>query len=220
MKSRLSPVAYFAVCRSKFYRGLRCDQAYNDVRSMAVVQFIRKHYAWPDLRRVCAWKCSDYDVNLSRDAIVASRRSSSDQESDQSTRRPPPRSASCCAQFSTFPASSAGSIRTTLISDSSLALRTMAFVPPFKFNAISPPAYSNTGTRKSSPKPILNLPDLDQAKSAVLNSLPSKESQRGYRHAIDEFITWYLRQIHARYGNDILATMDELTCSDSSWRYS
>jgi len=31
--------------------------------------------------------------------------------------------------------------------------------------------------RKSSPKHSLNLPDLDQAKSAVLNSLPSKESQ-------------------------------------------
>lgn len=45
--------------------------------------------------------------------------------------------------------------------------------------------------RKSSPKHTLNLPDLDQARSAVLNSLPSKESQRGYRHAIDEFIAWY-----------------------------
>jgi hypothetical protein len=32
--------------------------------------------------------------------------------------------------------------------------------------------------RKSSPKLSSNLPDLDQAKSAVLNSLPSKESQR------------------------------------------
>ena len=45
--------------------------------------------------------------------------------------------------------------------------------------------------KKSSPKHSLSLPDLDQAKSAVLNSLPSKESQRGYRHAIDEFIAWY-----------------------------
>jgi len=36
---------------------------------------------------------------------------------------------------------------------------------------------------KSSPKQSLNLPDLDQAKSAVLNSLPSKESQRGYPDA-------------------------------------
>jgi hypothetical protein len=46
--------------------------------------------------------------------------------------------------------------------------------------------------KKSSPKHSLNLPDLDYAKSAVLNSLPSKESQRGYRHAIDEFVAWYL----------------------------
>jgi len=45
--------------------------------------------------------------------------------------------------------------------------------------------------RKISPKHSLSLPDLDQARSAVLNSLPLKESQRGYRHAIDEFITWY-----------------------------
>src|SRR5260370_27323934 len=37
----------------------------------------------------------------------------------------------------------------------------------------------------------LRLPDLDQAKSAVLSSLPSKESQRGYRHAIEEFVAWY-----------------------------
>jgi site-specific recombinase XerD len=46
-------------------------------------------------------------------------------------------------------------------------------------------------SRKSSPKQSLNLPDLDLAKSAVLNSLPSKESQRAYRHAIDEFIAWF-----------------------------
>ena len=45
--------------------------------------------------------------------------------------------------------------------------------------------------RKSSPKQSLNLPDLDQARSAVLNSRPSKESHPGYRHAIDEFIAWY-----------------------------
>jgi hypothetical protein len=45
--------------------------------------------------------------------------------------------------------------------------------------------------RKSSPRLSLNLPDLDQPKSAVLNSLPSKESRRGYRHEIDEFIAWY-----------------------------
>jgi len=40
-------------------------------------------------------------------------------------------------------------------------------------------------------KTRLQLPDLDQAKAAVLNSLGSPESQRGYHHAIDEFIGWY-----------------------------
>src|SRR5215470_13063128 len=40
-------------------------------------------------------------------------------------------------------------------------------------------------------KAVLRLPDLDQAKSAVLNSLTSADAQRGYRHAIDEFVEWY-----------------------------
>src|SRR5512137_243042 len=37
----------------------------------------------------------------------------------------------------------------------------------------------------------LRLPDLDQAKAAVLHSLRSPESQRGYEHSINEFIAWY-----------------------------
>jgi len=41
------------------------------------------------------------------------------------------------------------------------------------------------------PKTMLRLPDLDQAKSAVLNSLSSSDAERGYRHAIEEFIEWY-----------------------------
>src|SRR4051794_30214812 len=49
----------------------------------------------------------------------------------------------------------------------------------------------HTHTKKTSAKHSLSLPDLDEARSAVLSSLPSKESQRGYRHAIDEFISWY-----------------------------
>jgi hypothetical protein len=47
------------------------------------------------------------------------------------------------------------------------------------------------GRNARRPKVKLGLPDLDQAKSAVLNSLHAPESQRGYRHSIDEFITWY-----------------------------
>src|SRR5512140_2091978 len=44
------------------------------------------------------------------------------------------------------------------------------------------------------PKTVLRLPDLDQPKSAVLNNLTSVDAQRGYRHAIDEFVEWYIMQ--------------------------
>jgi hypothetical protein len=40
-------------------------------------------------------------------------------------------------------------------------------------------------------KSVLRLPDLEHAKAAVLNSLTSLDAQRGYRHAIDEFVDWY-----------------------------
>jgi site-specific recombinase XerD len=40
-------------------------------------------------------------------------------------------------------------------------------------------------------KTILRLPDLEVAKSAVLTSLSCPDAQRGYRHAIDEFVDWY-----------------------------
>ena len=45
--------------------------------------------------------------------------------------------------------------------------------------------------RKRIPKHVLKLPDLEQSKSAVLNSLTSRSSQRTYDHAIREFIEWY-----------------------------
>lgn len=40
-------------------------------------------------------------------------------------------------------------------------------------------------------KSRLRLPDLEFSKSAVLNSLTSVDGQRGYGHAIDEFVDWY-----------------------------
>lgn len=40
-------------------------------------------------------------------------------------------------------------------------------------------------------KLVLKLPDLDHAKSAVLNSLSSPHSRRNYRFAMEQFISWY-----------------------------
>jgi hypothetical protein len=45
--------------------------------------------------------------------------------------------------------------------------------------------------RKRTPKHVLRLPDLEQSKLTVLNSLTSRSSQRTYDHAIREFIEWY-----------------------------
>jgi hypothetical protein len=50
--------------------------------------------------------------------------------------------------------------------------------------------------RKKSKKPlsrkiVLRLPDLDHTKSAVLSSLSSPHSQRNYKFAMEQFITWY-----------------------------
>jgi len=50
---------------------------------------------------------------------------------------------------------------------------------------------SSSKRRRSSTKSVLRLPDLGHAKAAVLNSLTSADAQRGYRHAIDEFVDWY-----------------------------
>src|SRR5215813_10088167 len=46
-------------------------------------------------------------------------------------------------------------------------------------------------SRYKVPKTKLGLPDLEQAKIAVIVSLRSFESQRSYRHSIDEFVAWY-----------------------------
>ncbi len=54
------------------------------------------------------------------------------------------------------------------------------------------------------PKTVLRLPDLDQAKSAVLNSLSSHDAQRGYRHAIDEFIEWYCSEPRLSFSRTVV----------------
>ena len=54
------------------------------------------------------------------------------------------------------------------------------------------------------PKAVLRLPDLDQAKSAVLNSLTSADAQRGYRHAIDEFVEWYCSEPRLSFSRTVV----------------
>jgi hypothetical protein len=59
--------------------------------------------------------------------------------------------------------------------------------------------------RKRAPKSILKLPDLEQSKSAVLNSLPSISSQRSYDHAIRQFMDRYCSEARLAF-NRIVVT--------------
>jgi hypothetical protein len=54
------------------------------------------------------------------------------------------------------------------------------------------------------PKNVLRLPDLEQAKSAVLNSLSCADAQRGYRHAIDEFVDWYCSEPRLSFNKTVV----------------
>jgi hypothetical protein len=58
--------------------------------------------------------------------------------------------------------------------------------------------------RKRRPKHILKLPDLEQSKSAVLNSLTSRSSQRTYDYAIREFIEWYCSEPRLAFNKTVV----------------
>jgi site-specific recombinase XerD len=57
---------------------------------------------------------------------------------------------------------------------------------------------------KLTPKTILKLPDLEQSKSAVLNSLTSRSSQRSYDHAIREFTDWYCSEPRLAFNKTVV----------------
>lgn len=54
------------------------------------------------------------------------------------------------------------------------------------------------------PKTVLWLPDLDQAKSAVLNSLSSADAQRRNRHAIDQFSEWHCSEPRLSFSRSVV----------------
>jgi len=54
-----------------------------------------------------------------------------------------------------------------------------------------PSPMSKPRTKKRPPKQVLALPDLEQSKAAVRNSLTSKSGQRSYDRAITDFVNWY-----------------------------
>src|SRR5262249_17685298 len=58
--------------------------------------------------------------------------------------------------------------------------------------------------KRANPKSILRLPDLEVAKSAVINGLSCPDAQRGYRHAIDEFVDWYCSEPRLAFSKTVV----------------
>ena len=57
---------------------------------------------------------------------------------------------------------------------------------------------------KKLPKRVLALPDLEHAKTAVLNSLTSASGQRTYDHAIREFVAWYCSEPRLAFNRTVV----------------
>src|ERR1700684_4455063 len=53
-------------------------------------------------------------------------------------------------------------------------------------------------------KTKLGIPDLEHAKSAVLVSLRSPESQRSYRRYIDDFVRWYCSEPRLSFNKTVV----------------
>jgi hypothetical protein len=58
--------------------------------------------------------------------------------------------------------------------------------------------------KKRTPKRALALPDLEQSKAAVLNSLTSKSGQRTYDHAISDFVDWYCSEPRLAFNRTVV----------------
>jgi integrase len=58
--------------------------------------------------------------------------------------------------------------------------------------------------KKRPPRRVLALPDLEHAKTAVLNSLTSASGQRTYDHAIREFVTWYCSEPRLAFNRTVV----------------
>ena len=62
----------------------------------------------------------------------------------------------------------------------------------------------NSRKKRKLPKRVLALPDLEQAKSAVLNTLTSKSRPRTYDHAITEFVEWYCSEPRLAFNRTVV----------------
>ena len=58
--------------------------------------------------------------------------------------------------------------------------------------------------KKRTPKRVLALPDLEQSKAAVLNTLTSKSGQRSFDRAITDFVDWYCSEPRLAFNRTVV----------------
>src|SRR5918995_427112 len=63
---------------------------------------------------------------------------------------------------------------------------------------------SKRRNKKRPPKRTLTLPDLEQSKAAVLNTLTSKSGQRSYDRAITDFVDWYCSEPRLAFNRTVV----------------
>jgi integrase len=63
---------------------------------------------------------------------------------------------------------------------------------------------SKKRNKKRPPKRTLALPDLEQSKAAVLNSLTSKSGQSSYDRAITDFVDWYCSEPRLAFNRTVV----------------
>ena len=63
---------------------------------------------------------------------------------------------------------------------------------------------SKKRNKKRPPKRTLALPDLEQSKAAVLNTLASKSGQRSYDRAITDFVDWYCSEPRLAFNRTVV----------------
>ena len=72
--------------------------------------------------------------------------------------------------------------------------------------------------KKRTRKSVLRLPVLEHAKAAALKSLTSPDAQRGYRHAIDEFVDWYCSEPRLAFNRIVVFAIGLISNPVSSLR--
>jgi hypothetical protein len=63
--------------------------------------------------------------------------------------------------------------------------------------------------RKNQPESVglsatLTIPELEQSKAAVLNTLASQHSRRSYEYAIERFIAWYCSEPRLTFNRSVV----------------